>query len=193
MTLRETLLYIQREFEPYSDSAEGEAYLLLEDLLGKSKAELVLAKEQSLTNDQLEVLELWLERRAEGEPLQYILGKSHFYGLELKVSPRVLIARPETEMLVDYVLKDSIHLDEPKFMDIGTGSGAIALALKHENPSASVIASDISEEALEVAKRNAESLQLSVDFVLADLLEHPTLYGFAKKSRCVGGKFALST
>lgn len=111
-----------------------------------------------------------LNRLKQGEPIAYILGHTPFCGLTLKVSPDVLIPRPETEELVDYV----VHHNEPPFskiLDIATGSGAICCALKAFLPHAKLYASDISEKALNIAKENAETLNLSIDYRLGNMVE----------------------
>lgn len=109
-------------------------------------------------------------RRLTREPLQYITGSAGFYGLELKVDSRALIPRPETERLVELALERIRHRDRPAVLDVATGSGAIALAIKAECPEASVLASDISAEALELAAENATRLGLEIQFRQADLL-----------------------
>lgn len=116
-----------------------------------------------------------------GKPLQYIVGREWFYGLPLTVTPDTLIPRPETEELVHEALK---HLEERKgeeplrILDIGTGSGAIAITMKHERPFDDVTATDISEPALKVAQENANSHQLAIRFLQGDLLEPVTLETF---------------
>ncbi len=112
-----------------------------------------------------------LERRAGGEPVAYITGTKGFRHLDLHVDPRVLIPRPETEHLVEAAL------ELPRggsVIDVGTGSGAVALALKHERPDLRVVATDVSEDALDVARANAERLGLDVRFVHGDLLAGET-------------------
>lgn len=105
-----------------------------------------------------------------GRPFQYVLGKAWFYGMPLSVNEAVLIPRPETEELVDRMVKSHLS-NSPRIIDIGTGSGCIALALKKSLPDAEVYAMDISGEALEVARRNANSLGLEINFIQADILE----------------------
>jgi release factor glutamine methyltransferase len=118
--------------------------------------------------EQLELLNQWLERRSKREPLQHILGVAPFYGLELAVNSNALIPRPETERLVELVLQAIKPLRSPKILDVSTGSGAIALAIKHERPDAIVMASDISPNALDVAKQNAEKYNLHVVWLESD-------------------------
>jgi release factor glutamine methyltransferase len=102
------------------------------------------------------------ERRAAGEPLAYIVGHKEFHGLDLLVDPRVLIPRPDTETLVDWAIEIADAIDKPRVIDLGTGSGAIALAIKKACPRAAVQATDISADALEVARSNATRLSLDV-------------------------------
>lgn len=109
-------------------------------------------------------------RRAAGEPVAYLTGTKEFYGLPLSVDARVLDPRPDTETLVDWALKAIAHLPAPHVVDLGTGSGAIALALQHQCPAAQVLAVDASEDALVVARANAERLGLPVQFAQANWL-----------------------
>jgi release factor glutamine methyltransferase len=102
------------------------------------------------------------ERRAAGEPLAYIVGHKEFHGLDLLVDSRVLIPRPDTETLVDWAIEIADAIDKPRVIDLGTGSGAIALAIKKACPRAAVQATDISADALEVARSNATRLSLDV-------------------------------
>jgi len=109
-------------------------------------------------------------RRAAGEPVQYVLGHADFYGLRLAVTPAVLIPRPETEELVERALAAIAGVEAPVVLDVGTGSGAIALAMQHARPDALVVAVDVSADALAVARANAAALGLDVAFVAADAL-----------------------
>lgn len=179
MTIAEALELAQKHLADKANS-QGEAFSLLESLLGKSKPELVLSRSSLLTSAQVKTLNNWLERRTAGEPLQHILAKAPFYGLELMVSPEVLIPRPETEVLVDRALQQLRKLAKPRVLDVGTGSGAIALAIKQECPSAEVWASDLSADALKIARENAKCLHLEVTFIHADLLTEPELADYAR-------------
>jgi release factor glutamine methyltransferase len=120
--------------------------------------------------NQSDVLDIYdtCKELATQKPLQYILGETYFYGLRLQVSPAALIPRPETEELVDLVLKSEIQIQSA--LDIGTGSGCIPLALKKQLPKAKISGCDISAEALALANKNAESLQLPVRFFTCDIL-----------------------
>ena len=157
------------------ESAAAEARLLLAELLACSPAELGLRYARPLSGEEQMRLASWLARRERREPLQHILGQAHFYGFTLRVSPAVLVPRPETERLVELGLERLAGIRRPRVLDVGTGSGAIALAFKHERPEAEVIASDVSASALAVAQENAARLGLAVTFVQADLLEAPAL------------------
>ena len=161
------------------ESAGVEARALLGHLLGLSRTELLLERSRALTAEEETAFEGLLERRTHREPLQHIVGVAPFYGLEVTVTPDALIPRPETERLVELALEILRGVSQPKVLDVGTGSGAVALAIKSERPDAEVVATDISAEALEVAHENAQRLGLEVTFVQADLLEHPTLKAFA--------------
>jgi release factor glutamine methyltransferase len=116
-------------------------------------------------------LDKLLARRVAGEPLAYIEGSRGFYGLELECGPGVLVPRPSTETLVDVSLELIERIDGPVVVDIGTGTGAVALAIAHERKDAEVVATDISEDALAFARRNAASLGLDVWFAQGDLFE----------------------
>ena len=136
-----------------------EARLLLAAATGFSEASVLAHTERELPSDIRQRFMEMTARRAAGEPVAYILGHKEFYGLELTVTPAVLIPRPETELLVDL----AIARNPASILDLGTGSGAIALALKRHLPAARVVASDASAAALEVAKRNAVRFALDIE------------------------------
>jgi release factor glutamine methyltransferase len=137
-----------------------DAQLLLAHVLHQSRAWLLAHSETALTAAQAATLLSLLSRRAGGEPLAYVIAESEFRGLRLHVNPAVLIPRPETEVLVEWALE--LLEDQPatRLVDLGTGSGAIALAIKQSCHSADVWATDLSPAALEVARGNAARLQL---------------------------------
>ena len=146
------------------------ARFLLLGWSGFDQTQLLLHYRAPMDNALWERYQAGVQRVAAGEPAQYVLGRAPFYGLELRVDPAVLIPRVETEELVDWILTDAPTTDAKQVLDVGTGSGAIALALKHERPQWTVAASDISAAALVVARQNASDLQLAVDFYESDLL-----------------------
>ena len=143
-----------------------DAQLLLARHLGRPRVWL-LAHDDAPIHDSAGVL-AFLQRRAAGEPLAYIIGEREFHGLLLQVTPDVLVPRPDTETLVDWALELLLSQASPKVVDLGTGSGAIALALKHGCPRAQVHASDASPAALAVARRNGDRLALDVSWHLGD-------------------------
>jgi release factor glutamine methyltransferase len=149
-----------------------DAELLLAHILKCSRVDLYVNHEKVVTPEEREKFKHLMQRRATREPLQYILKNQEFWGLALAVSVDVLIPRPETELMIEWALK---LFPDPEgtyiFLDIGTGSGCVALALAFERPKAHIIATDISEAALALAKKNAQKLGLAerIDFVLTDL------------------------
>jgi release factor glutamine methyltransferase len=147
---------------------------LLADSLGKKRIELYLEFDRSLSALELEPLREKVRRRAEGEPLQHLLGHWDFYGRTFKTDKRALIPRPETELLVDTLLKE-VTKGEPstRLVDVGTGSGVLAITLALERPELEVFALDLSEEALTLARENAERLGVldRIAFRRSDLLE----------------------
>ena len=144
-----------------------EARLLLAAAADISQTAIVAYPERALAAEARELFLKYLERRKSGEPVAYILGRQEFYGLELSVGPGALIPRPESELIVDLALQLSFS----SVVDLGTGSGAIAIAIKHERPDARVVATDFSAEALTVARRNAETHRLQIDFRQGSWLE----------------------
>lgn len=171
-TTRKALLNhaIQRlEDAEVSDTRRNAEWLLM-DVLECTRAALYAHPEQQVSTDDRQMFERMVARRAEHEPLQYILGQTGFYGMPLEVTPDVLIPRPETEEVVEHALHLIEDVSHPNVLDVGTGSGCIALAIKHERPDATVHACDVSESALTVARRNADRLGLSVTCTHADVL-----------------------
>ena len=144
-----------------------DARLMLGRLLGRSPTWLIAHDDERLGAATARWAE-WLGRRAGGEPLAYLLGEKEFHGLLLEVTPEVLVPRPETELLVDWAVELLECSPSPAaLIDLGTGCGAIALAVKQARPDAAVTATDASAAALAVARRNARRLGLEVDFVEA--------------------------
>jgi release factor glutamine methyltransferase len=147
---------------------ESALRLLFCEKLDCGLAELaILMRDKQLKRDWVRAFEELFKRLIQGEPVQYILGKAWFWGLTLKVSPDVLIPRPETEQLLELALR--YCAEEDRVLDCCTGSGAIALALKIQRPDAEVHASDNSAAALEIARGNAADLQLDLEFHQCDL------------------------
>jgi len=150
------------------DSPRLTIELMVAHVLKRKRLELYLDFEREIVEPALGTLREMVKHRAAGEPLQYVLGVANFYGLDLAVDKRVLVPRPETELLVDYVVKNGVAART--IADLGTGSGAIAIALAKNLASARVLAVDASAEALEVARANAATRDGRVEFFCGDLL-----------------------
>ena len=150
------------------DTPRLDAELLLAEVLGVDRARLVIDARRSMTDDQALHFGRLVDRRAAREPVAYILGRRDFRRLTLRVDRRVLIPRPETELLVEVGLNLARGA---RVIDVGTGSGAIALALADERPDLEVVGSDVSREAVAVARDNAARLGLVAEFVVGDLLD----------------------
>ncbi len=151
------------------DTGRLDAELLLAHALGKPRSHLHAWPERQLGQDELPRFQKLIERRAAGEPIAYILGRREFWSLDLEVSPDTLIPRPETECLVEQALTNIPPDGDWDIADLGTGSGAIALAIASERPRCRILATDNSHTALEVARRNAGGLRLdNVSFVQGD-------------------------
>ena len=141
-------------------SARIEVQSLLQTVLGVNRAWLLSHPEQLLDTGQHDRYIALFERRLRGEPVAYLLGEREFYGLNFKVSPATLIPRPETELLVELALQRIPQNGPCRVLDLGTGSGAIALSIAHRRPDAEVVAADASAAALEVAQSNARRLEI---------------------------------
>ncbi|GIP21820.1 release factor glutamine methyltransferase [Paenibacillus sp. J22TS3] len=153
---------------------ESNAELLLRHVLGLSGAEYLMALRDPFPAQHAPAWEEAIRRKAAGEPAQYITGEQEFYGLTFKVTPAVLIPRPETELLVEAIAAEGAKLwpgGAPRTADIGTGSGAIAAALKTLRPAWQIAAGDLSPDALALARENASRLGLEITFKQGNLLE----------------------
>ena len=188
MKLGEAEIWLRQELKSIYDEREASniADLVLENLSGLSRVDRLTKKEERLVVQQLHHLTEIHHRLLHHEPIQYALGEAHFYGLKLFVDKHVLIPRPETEELVDWIINDvrasgknvfekkEFEADETtqlKILDVGTGSGCIALALKKTMPKAEVWGCDISDNALNIARRNGSETDIRVDFIALDFLD----------------------
>ncbi len=156
-----------------AESASFDAEVLVRHALGWDRARWIAGLRDPEPPDLAAALEPLVARREAREPVAYILGTREFWGLDFEVGPDVLIPRPETEMLVEETLPRLRPVGQeppPTVIDVGTGSGCIAIAIAHERPDAQVTATDISAEALVVARRNARRHGARVSFAVADLL-----------------------
>jgi release factor glutamine methyltransferase len=151
-----------------------DAQLLLADVLKRDRVFLYTHFDQPLAPEELTAFRGLIQRRLAGEPVAYLVGKKEFRSLMLDVDARVLVPRPDTETLVDVALTllppPSENASAPRIVDVGTGSGAVALALKKERPDAEIVAVDRSPDAATVARANAERLALAVEIFEGDLL-----------------------
>jgi release factor glutamine methyltransferase len=177
ITLREALTRATAQLSAHDDlraDAPRDALMLLLHIVGISRTQLHADPSHPLTPQQKSQYEAAIQRRLTNEPIQYITGEQEFYGLALNVTPAVLIPRPETEHLVESVLAEVSHEAPLNILDIGTGSGAIAIALAHHLPNAHITAVDISPAALEVAASNAARHHLSIRFLESNLMDSLT-------------------
>lgn len=173
-TINEVFLTFRQELNNLYNNNETEALTLwvVSEIMELSKATIKAFPEKELTVLQQELsLSILMELKT-GKPLQYILGYTEFYGLRFVVNPAVLIPRPETEELVEWIL-NSVGTEKPSILDIGTGSGCIPISLKKNLPNAHISAIDISPEAIQTAKINAQLNEVQIDFIEADILNYP--------------------
>lgn len=171
LTIRHALQDAARQIAPASDSASLDAQVLLAEVLGVNRAYLLAHGDEVLAAQQAAAYARLVQRRAGGEPVAYLLGRRAFYDRDLIVTPAVLIPRPETELLLEEALRFASQRPHLSAADIGTGSGALAVTFAAHMPQAAVYAIDISPQALEIARRNAEQQQVQVTFLEGDLLQ----------------------
>jgi len=145
--------------------------LLIQHFFGLSRVDQALQNDFRLTETELLKFHFAVKELKKEKPVQYIVGETYFYGLPIKVNPSVLIPRPETEQLTELIIEKNKNRNGLRVLDIGTGSGCIALALKKFLPESKITALDISQQALETAKLNSEINGLSINFVQSDILD----------------------
>lgn len=171
MTVKETISKITSTLSPLYGAGEASAMasVIMEYLKGYSKVDLILYSDKEVSDFIAEKVKAILERLLNHEPLQYVIGQTDWHGLRLKVTPDVLIPRPETSELVDIIVDRNRDRSDLRVLDLCTGSGCIAIALARSLRFAQVTAADISAPALEVARENAASLRVRVNFRQADV------------------------
>lgn len=170
-TVREVLAWTAGRFARADlPGARLDAELLLARAVGSSRLDLYTDPDRPLGEAERAAFRALIERRLAGEPVAYLLGRREFWSLEISVDRRVLVPRPETETLVDEALDLLRDVAAPRVVDVGTGSGAVALALKKERPDARILVTDLSRGAVEVAVHNAGKLGLPLHAVACDLL-----------------------
>ncbi len=155
------------------ESSRLNAELLLAEILKCKRLDLYLLYDRPLNDSEISTYREFIKRRSQREPLQYIIGHVEFYGIELSINPSVLIPRPETEIIVESILKSYDSQAEIRLLDIGIGSGNISVALLKNLPNASAVGIDISSEAISIAKLNACSMDLlnKLNLIRFDILE----------------------
>jgi release factor glutamine methyltransferase len=176
MKIKEYRSHFIQELLPIYDEGEAESffYLILEEKRQLKRIDLALDPELVFLKEEITLWNSILEQLKLEIPVQYLLGKTSFYGLEFEVNGDVLIPRPETEELVEWIIqstKSEVENTKLKVMDIGTGSGCIAISLAKNIPNTKVYAIDVSEKALATAKRNAVLNQVDVTFITQNILE----------------------
>lgn len=175
--IKDIFAHYRKQLSSIYDEGELKAvmHLAFEHVLGFSKTDMLTRSTENVSESDLLKLHFICKRLSKHEPIQYILGETVFYRLRFKVNPHVLIPRQETEELVDIVIKDTLSVKRlaPEFniLDIGTGSGCIAVTLKKQLLNASIYALDVSEEVLDVALQNAELNKADVKFIHGDILK----------------------
>ena len=163
-----------QELSPFYDAYEAESffYLILEDKHKLRQIDLALNHELDFSEADIVIWSAFLDQLKKEVPVQYLLGKTNFYGLDFEVNENVLIPRPETEELVEWIINENSNNSKKlKILDIGTGSGCIAISLAKNLPNAEVCAIDVSKKALETAKRNAVNNKVEVTFMFQDILQ----------------------
>lgn len=164
------------ELIPYYPVREIERFIVLafEEVMHYSRMDIFMKGETEVPPTQIELFEYILDGLRKQEPIQYLIGSTVFYGLPIRVTSDVLIPRPETEELIHWILKDKLA-PHPRIIDLGTGSGCIALALKDQIPDGSVFGADVSIAALNIANENAGLNKLNVEFFHFDILNQESL------------------
>lgn len=176
MNIKEYRTQFIQELTLIYDAGEAESffYLILEEKKQLKRIDLALHPDLFFSEEEIGVWNAILEQLQQEIPIQYLLGKTSFYGLDFEVNAAVLIPRPETEELVEWILesqKSKVESQKVKILDIGTGSGCIAISLAKNLPDATVFALDVSEEALATAKKNAKNNSVNVTFIHQNILE----------------------
>lgn len=174
MTLKEAVEFATTKLSSISDSARLDAQLLICHACNIEQTSIIAHPEQLLSRLQIELFNLALNRRSKGEPLAYITGSKEFWSLTFAVNQHTLVPRPETELLVEIALQVISDIKSPRVLDLGTGSGAIAISIAKERKDCLITATDISHHALEVAKKNALIHKTKINFIQSDWYKNLT-------------------
>ncbi len=167
-TIRQQLAWATALFEAISDSARLDSEILLAHCLKRDRSYLMTWPERELDAGHIDCFHSLVQRRLEPQPVAYLVGSREFYSLQLETTPTTLVPRPETELLVEKSLQLLASKQSPSILELGTGTGAIALALKQHCADCRLTATDINAETLEVARRNATKHGLEVEFIQSD-------------------------
>ncbi|HDM08708.1 MAG TPA: peptide chain release factor N(5)-glutamine methyltransferase [Candidatus Omnitrophica bacterium] len=159
------------ELQDYSPHPMRELEYIVMGIKSLPSRSLLYTTPVILQEGELDNIRKIIKLRKEGVPLQYLLGEVNFYGLEFKIKPGVFIPRPETEILVDYIINNYRRLEKPRILEVGTGSGVISICLTKFLPESKIIATDINAEALELAEENAKLHKVKIDFIQANLFD----------------------
>jgi len=159
------------ELQDYSPHPIRELEYIVMEIKSLPSRSLLYTTPVILQEGELDNIRKIIKLRKEGVPLQYLLGEVNFYGLEFKIKPGVFIPRPETEILVDYIINNYRRLEKPSILEVGTGSGVISICLTKFLPESKIIATDISGKALKLARHNAELHKVKIDFIQANLFD----------------------
>lgn len=173
MTCKEICDKMREALAPLYGPGEAKAMirLIFHSLKGWSQSDLIMNADTEISPNLRSKISDVISRLANGEPIQYILGEAYFYGMDLKVTPATLIPRPETSELVDMIVKQYHDRSDLRVLDVGTGSGAIAIALSRNLPFSKVTAIDVSTEALQVARDNANTFSAKINFIETDVFK----------------------
>lgn len=190
MTIKQLINQFHIKLNNYYSKSEIQSfiYIIFEEYLNFSKIDLILKSDDLLEKSEIENLENVVFQLQQQKPIQYIIGKTEFYNLEFFVDENVLIPRPETEELVEIILKNEQFNKNQNILDIGTGSGCIAISLA-KNISAKVSAIDISKKALSIAKKNADYNNVNVNFIETNILQNNT---YSTDNKSIAFDFIIS-
>jgi len=172
ITIKKAIFHIKSELKNlYPDNETTSlSYIILEELLNTNKTKIISNKEKEISSDTFQNINHIISQLKLFKPIQYILGKACFFGLNFYLTENVLIPRPETEELVDWIIKENPRFVE-KILDIGTGSGCIAISLAKNLPGATVFASDISSDALSITRKNSKLNNVNLQILALDILD----------------------
>ncbi len=171
-SIKQQLEWATKTLFSISCSAGLDSEVLLAFCLQKNRTYLLTWPEKELTTEQLDCFREIIKKRLQPQPVAYLTGSREFYSMELNTTPATLVPRPETELIVDTVLDLIAHIDAPEILEMGTGTGAIALALKKYKPKSNVLATDFSQAALDVARSNAIKHELTISLLQSNWYQY---------------------